>query len=169
MVQKQQHDKSPIVQIVDYKDSLKAWIKILNYEWLNRYFTVEPMDEVQLSHPQEEIIDKGGRIFYALVNNKVVGTASLLRKSEKTYELGKMAVTQAYQGKGIGKRLLEHSLEVARLMGAHEVELYTNTQLASAVNLYKKSGFVEVPMDAYAFKRANLRMSKRLIENATAS
>jgi hypothetical protein len=37
--------------------------KTLNIEWLSKYFKIEPKDELVLSNPQEEIIDKGGMIF----------------------------------------------------------------------------------------------------------
>jgi hypothetical protein len=54
---------------------LKEPIKTLNIEWLSKYFKIEPKDELVLSNPQEEIIDKGGMIFIS----EVVGTVSLLK------------------------------------------------------------------------------------------
>ena len=70
------------VEIVEYSDEVKNWIKILNYEWLEKYFRVEPGDVISLSNPKEEIIDKGGFIYFAKLNGFVVGTASLLKKSD---------------------------------------------------------------------------------------
>ena len=37
--------------------------KSLNLEWLDRYFKVEPIDELVLNNPEREIVDKGGFIF----------------------------------------------------------------------------------------------------------
>ena len=33
--------------------------KSLNLEWLNKFFKVEPIDELVLNNPKQEIIDKG--------------------------------------------------------------------------------------------------------------
>ncbi|MFV8465225.1 hypothetical protein [Flavobacterium sp. LB1P62] len=53
------------VEIIPFTTALTEPIKTLNIEWLNKYFKVEPKDEIVLSNPQGEIIDKGGMIFYA--------------------------------------------------------------------------------------------------------
>ena len=98
------------IEIINFSADLKELIKILNYEWLEKYFKVEEGDVISLSNPQEQIIDKGGFIFYAKLNHEIVGTASLLKKTENVFELGKMAVTDKAQGYGIGTLLLEHSL-----------------------------------------------------------
>lgn len=78
----------------------------MNLEWLKKYFKVEAKDELILSDPQGEIIDKGGMIFYAKYNNKIVGTVSLLKIDKPTFELSKMAVTNGVQGLGIRQKLM---------------------------------------------------------------
>jgi hypothetical protein len=47
---------------------------------------------------QEEIIDKGGMIFYAKYNDSIVGTVSLIKMNDTEFELSKMAVTDGVQG-----------------------------------------------------------------------
>lgn len=74
------------IEIIDYSEELKEYIKILNYEWLEKYFKLEAGDTISLSNPQNEIIDKGGYIFYAKLNNEIVGTASLLKKTDTVFE-----------------------------------------------------------------------------------
>src|ERR1700752_2380629 len=88
------------VEIIDYTEELKEPIKTLNIEWLEKYFNVEPNDVVQLSNPKEEILDKGGYIYYAKYNGEVVGTFSLMKVDMSVYELAKMAVTDKVQGLG---------------------------------------------------------------------
>ena len=85
-----------MITIIPYSEKYKAAIKSLNYEWLEKYFFVEPQDTVQLSDPQGEILDKGGHIYYALYNDEVIGTSSLLKINDTEYELAKMAVTEKY-------------------------------------------------------------------------
>ena len=67
-------------------------------EWLKKYFKVEPKDEIVLSDPQGQIIDQGGMIFYAKYNDAIIGTVSLLKIDNATFELSKMAVTHGVQG-----------------------------------------------------------------------
>lgn len=65
-----------------------------------------------------------------------VGTARLLPDNH----IGRMAVLKEKRGKGIGGRLLQSAMEVARQRGASEVVL--NAQLA-AVPFYRRHGFME--------------------------
>src|SRR6187402_2370993 len=97
------------VEIIPFSADLKEHIKTLNKEWLQKYFKVEEKDELTLSNPQEEIIDKGGMIFYAKYNDEILGTVSLMKLDDNTFELSKMAVSDKAQGLGIGNKLLIHS------------------------------------------------------------
>ncbi len=148
------------VEILDYSNEYKDSIKVLNYEWLEKYFKVEEGDARSLGNPQGEIIDKGGFIFYARYNGEIVGTASLLRLTDDEFELGKMAVTESARGKHIGTLLLEHCLHVAVLKGIKKLILYSNTRLANAIRLYRKYGFVEIPLQSGLYERADIKMEK---------
>lgn len=152
------------IQIIDYSDEIKEAIKILNYEWLEKYFRVEQSDIQSLSNPNEEIIDKGGFIFYAKLNGEIVGTASLLKKAEDVFELGKMAVSEKAQGHKIGTLLLEQCLQFATQKQIRTLILYSNTKLKSALHLYRKYGFSEIKLDEGLYERANIKMEKHLLE-----
>ena len=154
-------DKSKI-EIIDFSDDLSEHIKTLNFEWLKEYFCVEEGDQISLSNPKKYIVDKGGYIFYAILNGEVVGTASILKKNETIYELGKMTVTNKAQGNGIGTKLLEHSLDFAKKREIKTLILYSNTILESAIHLYKKYGFEEIELESGLYERANIKMEKRL-------
>ncbi len=151
------------LEIIPFTIELKDYIKTLNVEWLKRYFKVEPKDEIVLSNPQVEIIDKGGFIFYAKYNNQIVGTVSLLKIDNVTFELSKMAVTDVIQGLGIGKKLLEHCLAFAKEKEIQKLLLYSNRSLESAIHLYKKFGFVEISLEDGIYERANIKMEKIII------
>ena len=150
------------IEIIDFSDDLKDPIRLLNYEWLQKYFRIEEGDIISLSNPKEQIIDKGGYIFYAKSGNQIVGTASLLKKSDGVFEIGKMAVTRTAQGSGIGTILLEHCLEVAKQKSIKKLVLYSNTKLTSAIHLYRKYGFIEVELEKGLYERANIKMEKLL-------
>ncbi len=152
--------KKNVVDIIEFSEELSVPIKTLNYEWLEKYFRIEEGDVASLSDPQKHIIDKGGHIYYAKLNGEIVGTASLLKKSETVYELGKLAVSDKAQGHGIGTILIEHCLNIAKQKQITTLILYSNTTLQSAIHLFRKYGFEEVELESGVYERANIKMEK---------
>ena len=152
--------KKNVVDIIEFSEELSVPIKTLNYEWLEKYFRIEEGDVASLSDPQKHIIDKGGHIYYAKLNGEIVGTASLLKKSETVYELSKLAVSDKAQGYGIGTLLIEHCLNMAKQKQITTLILYSNTILQSAIHLFRKYGFEEVEMESGVYERANIKMEK---------
>ncbi len=150
--------KNLSVDIIGYKEELKKYFKNLNYEWIKKYFIIEPSDKYILQNPKEAVIDKGGHIFFALMNNKVIGTFALIKITDNIYELAKMAVAEKYQKKGIGKKLVEHAKLVAENLNLIKLVLYSHTSLAPAINLYFQAGFKVIPKEDYHNKRANIKM-----------
>lgn len=150
------------IEIIPYSPEFKEHLKTLNYEWLEEYFYVEEGDKVSLSNPQEYIIDKGGFIFFAKFGEEIVGTASLIKKTDNLFELGKMAVSRNSRGLGIGNRLMDHCIASAKQHGISELILYSNTKLGPAIHLYKKYGFVEIEMEPGVYERGNIKMKKVL-------
>jgi N-acetylglutamate synthase-like GNAT family acetyltransferase len=148
------------IEIIPFSPVYKEAIKTLNLEWLQKHFRVEPKDEIVLSDPQGQIIDKGGMIFYAKYKDEIVGTVSLIKIDDTTFELSKMAVTDGVQGLGIGKKIMLHCLAVAEAKGMEKLILYSNRKLLSAIHLYEKFGFVEVPLEDGVYERADIKMER---------
>lgn len=151
-----------MLKIIDYSDELKEYIKVLNYEWLEEHFYVEEGDRISLSNPQETIIDKGGFVFFAKSFDEIVGTVSLIKKTDAVFELGKMAVTKKAQGLGIGKKLMEHCLKFAKEQEIEKLLLYSNTKLKPAIHLYRKYGFEEIELEPGVYERGNIKMEKKI-------
>lgn len=151
------------VIIIPFSDTSSDAIKTLNLEWLTKYFKVEPKDEMVLSNPKSEIIDKGGFIFYAQYKGSIVGTVSLLKIDEVTFELSKMAVSSSVQGIGIGKQMLEHCFEFSKHNNINKLILYSNRSLQSAIHLYTKYGFKEIPLETGIYERADIKMEKSIL------
>lgn len=127
--------------IVPYKKKYKSDFKRLNEEWLNKYFVIEDEDKRQLANPEREITGKGGEVFFALLNEEVVGTCAMIKVDDSTYELAKMAVTEKARGKQIGKKLMLTSIGFAVENNAKKVILSTSPKLEAAINLYRSVGF----------------------------
>jgi len=93
---------------------------------------------------------------------EVVGTCALLAEHDGARELVKMAVKESAKGRGVGRALGEAAIAAARADGVARVELMSNTKLAPAIALYRRLGFVEVPMPVSDYERANIAMELRL-------
>ena len=146
------------VSILQYHPKYAADYKRLNIAWIEKYFTVEEHDIEQLDNPGEHIIDRGGYILFARYNNQIVGTCALIKTGDREYELAKMAVAEEARGKQIGKQLGLAVIEQARDAGAKRVWLESNRILTTAINLYIKLGFEEIPVTQTPYARADIRM-----------
>jgi N-acetylglutamate synthase-like GNAT family acetyltransferase len=153
---------SNTIEIVDYKNEYAVYFHDLNKAWLEKYFVVEPIDKEMLSNPKHFFIDKGGFIFFAKLEEEIVGTFALIKESDTVYELSKMAVDEKYQGKKIGNAMLEYCIAKAKELGAVKVILFSNTILEPAIHLYRKYGFTEVPVGNSEYKRSNIKMERKV-------
>ena len=135
----------------------------LNKAWIQKYFTLEPADLQMFQQPQQDIIEKGGHIFFATYHHEIAGTVALLKLDADRFELSKMAVDEKYQGHKIGHALMQAAIEAAKAAGAKKLVLYSNTLLSPAIHLYKKFGFREVPLEYTEYSRSNIKMEKDLI------
>ncbi|MCL6272922.1 GNAT family N-acetyltransferase [Muricauda sp. 2012CJ35-5] len=147
-------------RIIPYTDDYAIAFRDLNEEWITKYFRMEQMDLVSLHNPKAYIIDKGGYIAVALLNDEPVGVCALIPSTRKgfEYELAKMGVSPKTQGKGIGKQLGLHIVEKARSLGAQKIYLESNRILEPAINLYKKLGFTEIVGATSPYERSDIQM-----------
>lgn len=132
------------VTIIPYEPRHAAAFKRLNIEWLRKYFRVEPIDVRVLSRPAQ-ILRQGGLILLARSGQKIIGTCALIKEADARYELSKMAVTDRFQGLGVGRKLLLEILDRFRSLGSSELFLETNSKLVPAIKLYESVGFVHAP------------------------
>ena len=146
------------VNIVEYDPSLAKYFKSLNIEWINTNFTVEEHDLEQLNHPDSHILNDGGTIIFATVNDEIAGTCALIKTGDNEYELAKMAVDPKYRGRKIGNVLMGTIVKKGKALGAKRLWLESNTKLVPALTMYAKFGFKEIPIDNSPFSRADIRM-----------
>jgi DNA-binding MarR family transcriptional regulator/GNAT superfamily N-acetyltransferase len=150
--------ESARIQIVDFIPAYQAAFRQLNEEWITTWFRMEEGDYKALDHPREYILDKGGHIFMALYKSEPVGTCSLIRMDDDSFELAKMGVSPKTQGLGIGYLLGRACIEKARALGARRVYLESNTRLKPAINLYHKLGFRKVAGPPSPYERCDIQM-----------
>lgn len=153
-----------IIQIAEYQPIYRNAFKKLNQEWIEKYFVMEAADHKSLDYPEENIINKGGFILFALIAQEVAGVCALIKMDHPKYEyeLAKMAVAPKFQGKKIGWILGQAIIEKAQSMDAKFLFLESNTKLTPAINLYKKLGFRQITDMESPYERSNIQMELAL-------
>ena len=149
------------VDIVEYIDEYHDAFRELNRNWIETYWQLEPHDIEVLDNPDNYILAGGGRIFVAIYQGRPVGVCALCpmdRASGYDYELAKLAVSPDARRLGIGMRLCRKVIDQAAACGAHAVFLESNTRLKSAIALYRKLGFKELPEYHPAYERGDIQM-----------
>jgi N-acetylglutamate synthase-like GNAT family acetyltransferase len=152
------------IQFREFAPGDEAAFRKLNEEWITRFFSLEPKDEYSLQHPREAILEVGGRIFFASRDGELVGCCALMVRGPDEFEVVKMAVTESCQGSGIGRRLLQHTIEAADAAGVKRLYLETNRRLANAIHLYEALGFRHLTAEEIVpspYARADVYMERR--------
>ncbi len=153
----------PAAEVVPFRDEFQSAFERLNREWIEAYFTVEPADREVLGNPRGKIVEGGGEVFFVVHEGEVQGTCAVIRHSPGECEIAKMAVAPGARGLGFGDLLMEASIAFARGIGASRISIVSNTVLEPALRLYRKHGFVEVPLARDPrYQRANIRLELML-------
>ena len=154
------------VRIIPFEAVYRCAFRDLNLAWVAKYFTVEAKDREQLENPQERIIDKGGVILLAQdAHGDIIGCVSLIPYQPGVLELAKMAVHEAAQGRGVGRKLIEAAIDKARSMGARSMYLESNSVLGPALRLYERAGFKHLPPEqrpSSPYTRCNVYMMREI-------
>ena len=132
--------------IIDYADQYQPVFKELNVEWLDQYNLTESHDLEILDNPHKTILAEGGVIYLAQSDNRIVGSAALIKEHDGMYELAKMAVAKEFRKMGISKLLLEKCIEKAKELKATKIILFSNHQLKAALGYMKNMDFNMFPL-----------------------
>ena len=153
------------LRIVPFHKKYSSTFYHLNKIWIEESFSLEESDKFDLLDPEKSIINKGGEIFFVLIENKPIATAAMIPIKSDTYELAKMTVDAKYRGNGIANKLMDKCILFAEEKEAKEIILITNDTLVIARNLYDKYGFKEVPLDSDKYLRGNVKMTLNLVKD----
>ena len=136
---------APEYRILPFSDGLADDFRQLNEEWLERYFSIEPIDARVLGNPRGHVIEPGGQILFAMLGERAVGTCAIKPAGSGRYELTKMAVTAAAQGRGCGRLLLLAAIDWFVAQRGKLLFLESHSSLVAALALYQRHGFVLLP------------------------
>lgn len=138
-----------IVKIRDAKNSDSDAVKRVVFSTLIEYGLTPDSSttDKDLDSIEESYFLKGGYFGVVEQNNQIVATVGLHRENDTTCELRKMYCLRSARGQGLGKQLLEFSIQKARELGFTRMVLETASPLKEAIGLYKKYGFVHFKPD----------------------
>jgi putative acetyltransferase len=85
-----------------------------------------------------------GELLIAKVNGEVAGCVALRAYDQRSLEMKRLYVRPSTRGVGLGKRLVEAAITIARRSGYAELRLDTLASMTAAQSLYRTLGFIEI-------------------------
>jgi DNA-binding MarR family transcriptional regulator/GNAT superfamily N-acetyltransferase len=101
-----------------------------------------------------------GRCLVAWSDDLPVGCVALRPLDGDTAEVKRLWVHASARGQGLARRLMSAIEDEARAMGSTMLKLDTNSALAEAITLYRRTGWADIP--PYTGAPADTWMGKRL-------
>ena len=146
------------MKLVSYNPKYKKEFIEMNKYWISSMFIMENEDEHELDNI-EPYIENGGQIFFALDdNNSVMACCMIAPRDDGNWEIMKFAAKGMYTGTGAGSACLKACIDYAREQGVERIIIVSNRKCVQAVHLYRKFGFIEIPVDKekFPFERADI-------------
>ncbi len=118
--------------LIDGDSNFKDYLELQNYD-----------------HELEDLEDKYGlpygRLYLAFYDGVLAGCIGLRKLDNENCEMKRLYVKPQFRGKKIASFLVKNIIEEARKIGYKYILLDTLPFLETAINMYKKYGFYEIP------------------------
>ena len=109
------------------------------------YLKIQKYDK-ELENPASKYGMPEGRLYLAYVDEKLAGCVGLKKLDEEGQcELKRMYVRPQFRGNKMGDRLLDVIMQDAKEIGYKAMLLDTLPFLQSAIRMYQRRGFYEIP------------------------
>lgn len=141
------------MQIRDCKiEDFDAILNLLHQLWPQKILHAESLRKVY----QRGTYSEHHRYICAIKDSKIVGFASLTVKGSLWQEgylghIDELVVDEPYRRQGIGARLLEHMIDLAKRMDCSRIEIDSAFPRTDAHKFYERRGFEK---RAYLFSKA---------------
>ncbi|KOP81783.1 GNAT family N-acetyltransferase [Cytobacillus solani] len=115
-----------------------------------------PMNLLLLADPSRKLIEdyvNRGECYVCEKGKEINGVYVILPTRPETVELVNVAVSEAEQGKGIGKNLILDAIHRSKEKGYKTIELGTGNSSVGQLALYQKCGFRITGVDTDFFIR----------------
>ncbi|MBQ8024354.1 MAG: GNAT family N-acetyltransferase [Succinivibrio sp.] len=146
------------MQLVSYDPKYKQDFIQMNKTWISSMFVIEDEDLRELENI-EPYIKQGGQIFFALDDSgKVMACCMIAPRDDGDWEIMKFAARGMYTGTGAGSACLEACINYGKEKKLPKIIIVSNRKCTKAIHLYRKFGFIEIPVDKkkFPFERADI-------------
>jgi putative acetyltransferase len=118
-------------------------------------------------HLYEFFQTPGSILWVAEINNEIIGSCGVFPTNDlpdNCAELVKFYLSQEVRGKGIGKKLMQKSIQSAKDFKYTQLYLESLPQFSKAVSMYEKQGFARLnqPLGNSGHITCNIWMLKEL-------
>lgn len=113
------------------------------------------------------------KLYIAKYHNDIVGTIQLYRSSDEAYEnpeldinapiIRFLAVHPRYRGLGTAKKLIDTAVAYTKHVEADAVYLHTSDVMETAIQLYKKYGFIRDTSQDYQNGKNHIKCYKFVV------
>lgn len=155
------------MKIVPYDKKYKNTFIEMNKEWISSMFVIE-QEDIDMLNNIDKTIEAGGQIFFEVNDHdEVLACCMIAPLPNGEWEIEKFCARGMYTGTGAGSACLKACMDYAKEKHVEKVVIVTNKKCEHAVHLYKKFGFLEVPVDRnkFPYDRADIAFEQTLLYN----
>ena len=100
----------------------------------------------EMDNVRQNYFDNGGTFLVTVDDERIVGTGAIRYLEDGVCELKRLWLMLEYHGQGIGYRMMQELLKIARQKGYKVMRLLTDRIVqVRAVEFYERLGFYEIP------------------------
>lgn len=155
------------MKIVPYGPKYKNIFIEMNKQWISNMFVIEKEDLAVLNNI-EQAIETGGQIFFAIDDNdEVLACCMIAPLPNGEWKIEKFCARGMYTGTGAGSACLKACIDYAKEKHIEKIVIVTNRKCIQAIHLYRKFGFMEVPVDKekFSYDRADIAFEQTFTYN----
>jgi GNAT superfamily N-acetyltransferase len=137
-IRKATDDDIPLIRDLCFKVWPQTYASILSQEQID-YMLDKMYGAVSLQNQ----MDAGSQFIIVYEEDEPVGFAAYFEKAPSVFKLDKIYVLLSHQGKGTGRFMIDHIVDMIKQRGATALQLQVN-RCNKAKNFYEKLGFVVI-------------------------
>lgn len=146
------------MKIVPYDKKYKKAFIEMNEAWITEMFELEAED-IAVLNSIDQSLENGGQIFFAVDEaDEVLARCMIVPLPNGEWEIEKFCARGMYTGTGVGTACLKTCIAYTMEKKVEKIVIVSNKKCTHAVSLYRKNGFIEVPVDKekFPFDRADI-------------
>jgi len=137
-IRKATDDDIPLIRDLCFKVWPQTYASILSQEQIDYM-----LDKMYGPASLQNQMDAGSQFIIVYEEDEPVGFASYFEKAPSVFKLDKIYVLLSQQGKGTGRFMIDHIVDVIKQRGATALQLQVN-RYNKAKNFYENLGFVVI-------------------------